>query len=54
MKSLTEIITEKVKQAFEECGYDSSIVKVVLSKQLGVDYQCNSSFEISKELKRNI
>ena len=48
MKSLTANITEKVKEAFKKCGYDVNTVIVVPSKQLGIDYQCNSAFEVAK------
>ena len=49
MKSLTELITERTKEAFEECGYDASELRVVPSRQSGVEYQCNYAFEVAKK-----
>lgn len=52
MKSILNIITEEVSNAFEEKGYDKSYGKVTLSNRPDLcQYQCNGGLAAAKQYK---
>ncbi len=53
MKSILNIITEEVSNAFEEKGYDKSYGKVTLSNRPDLcQYQCNGGLTAAKQYKK--
>ena len=53
MKKILEVITEEVKQAFADCGYDAQFGKVTLSNRPDLcEYQCNGAVAAAKEYKK--
>lgn len=53
MKSILNIITEEVSNAFEEKGYDKSYGKVTLSNRPDLcQYQCNGGLAAAKQYKK--
>ena len=54
MKELNEILSEILKQAFNECGYASNNINVVPCVIEGFgDFQCNNAMPLAKEYKKN-
>ncbi len=52
MKKMLELLTEEVKRAFAECGYDEKYGKVTLSNRPDLcEYQCNGAMAAAKEYK---
>ncbi len=53
MKTITEILTEKVGDAFEKCGYDRKLGRVAISDRADLcQFQCNGAFEGAKLYKK--
>lgn len=53
MNTIIEIITEELKTAFAECGYDEKYAKVSLSNRPDLcEYQCNGAMAAAKEYKK--
>lgn len=53
MKTMLDVITEKMKQAFLECGYDEGYAKVTLSNRPDLcEYQCNGAMAAAKAYKK--
>lgn len=53
MKSITQILTDLVSQAFDDCGYDSSLGVVSPSDRLDLcQFQCNGAFAGAKLYKK--
>lgn len=52
MKKILDFITEEMKRAFVECGYDESYAKVTLSNRPDLcEYQCNGAMAAAKAYK---
>ncbi|WP_044973503.1 arginine--tRNA ligase [Ruminococcus sp. HUN007] len=53
MKTITQILTEKVSDAFEKCGYDRALGAVFVSDRMDLcQFQCNGSFAAAKQYKK--
>jgi arginyl-tRNA synthetase len=53
MKTITQILTEIVSDAFEKCGYDRSLGTVFVSDRMDLcQFQCNGSFAAAKQYKK--
>lgn len=53
MNTIVETITEELKKAFAECGYDEKYAKVSLSNRPDLcEYQCNGAMAAAKEYKK--
>lgn len=53
MKKILDQITEEVKKAFAECGYDAEYGKAALSNRPDLcEYQCNGALAAAKEYKK--
>ena len=53
MKTLLELITIEMKEAFEAAGYDAAFAKVTLSNRPDLcEYQCNGAMAAAKLTKR--
>ena len=53
MKKFADLITDELKKAFEEAGYDSERVKVTLSDRPDLcEYQCNGAMALAKIEKK--
>lgn len=53
MKTITQILTEIVSDAFEKCGYDRSCGTVFVSDRMDLcQFQCNGSFAAAKQFKK--
>ena len=53
MKTMLDVITEKMKKAFLECGYDEGYAKVTLSNRPDLcEYQCNGAMAAAKAYKK--
>ena len=53
MKTVTQILTDTVSEAFEKCGYDSSLGVVFVSDRMDLcQFQCNGSFAAAKKYKK--
>ena len=53
MKKILDLITDEVKKAFTECGYDAKYAKVTLSNRPDLcEYQCNGAMAAAKEYKK--
>ena len=53
MNTIVEAITEELKKAFAECGYDEKYAKVSLSNRPDLcEYQCNGAMAAAKEYKK--
>lgn len=53
MKKILDLITEAVKSAFAECGYEESYAKVTLSNRPDLcEYQCNGAMAAAKAYKK--
>ena len=53
MKTLLELITIEMKEAFEAAGYDAAFAKVTLSNRPDLcEYQCNGAMAASKTYKK--
>jgi len=53
MKTITQILTELVSEAFEQCGYDKKLGAVSVSDRLDLcQFQCNGSFDGAKQYKK--
>ncbi|MDO4296691.1 MAG: arginine--tRNA ligase [bacterium] len=54
MKKILECITEELKRAFTESGYDAAYAKVVLSNRPDLcEYQCNGAMAAAKVYHKN-
>ncbi len=53
MKKITDIITEELKKAFEEAGFDSSNICAVHSNRPDLcEFQCNGAMSLAKQARR--
>lgn len=53
MKSIIEYMTESMKEAFEQAGYDADYGRVMLSNRPDLcDYQCNGALAAAKKYKK--
>jgi arginyl-tRNA synthetase len=53
MKTITQILTKIVSDAFEECGYDRALGTVFVSDRMDLcQFQCNGSFQAAKQYKK--
>lgn len=53
MKAITQVLTETVSAAFEECGYDKAFGDVIVSDRLDLcQFQCNGSFACAKQFRK--
>lgn len=53
MKTITQILTEIVSDAFEKCGYDRALGAVFVSDRMDLcQFQCNGSFAAAKQYKK--
>lgn len=53
MRTLIDIISEELKQAFSACGYDSKYGQVTISNRPDLcQYQCNGAMAAAKEYKK--
>ena len=53
MKTLLELITIEMKEAFEAAGYDAAFAKVTLSNRPDLcEYQCNGAMAAAKTYKK--
>ena len=53
MKTLLELLTEEVQEAFGKCGYDVSYAKVTLSNRPDLcEYQCNGAMAAAKVYRK--
>lgn len=54
VKTLLELITIEMKEAFEAAGYDAAFAKVTLSNRPDLcEYQCNGAMVAAKTYKRH-
>lgn len=53
MKTITQILTDTVSDAFEKCGYDRTLGTVFVSDRMDLcQFQCNGSFAAAKKYKK--
>ena len=53
MKTLLELITIEMEEAFEKAGYDKALAKVTLSNRPDLcEYQCNGAMAGAKKYKK--
>ena len=53
MKKMIDLITEEIRQAFTEAGYDASYGRVSLSNRPDLcEYQCNGAMAVAKTYKK--
>ncbi len=53
MKTIIELITDEIKKAFAECGYDESYAKVTISNRPDLcEFQCNGAMAAAKAYKK--
>ncbi len=53
MKKIADQITEELKQAFEQAGYDKKYARVTVSNRPDLcEYQCNGALAAAKEYKK--
>ncbi len=53
MKTITQILTEKVSGAFEKCGYDPALGTVFVSDRMDLcQFQCNGAFAAAKQYRK--
>ncbi|MBE6852961.1 MAG: arginine--tRNA ligase [Ruminococcus sp.] len=53
MKTITQILTQIVSDAFEECGYERTLGTVFVSDRMDLcQFQCNGSFQAAKLHKK--
>lgn len=53
MKKILDLIADRMKAAFTECGYDEAYAKVVLSNRPDLcEYQCNGAMAAAKAYKK--
>lgn len=53
MRTLLELLTEEVREAFGKCGYDVSYAKVTLSNRPDLcEYQCNGAMAAAKVYRK--
>ena len=53
MKKILDFITEEMKKAFVESGYEESYAKVTLSNRPDLcEYQCNGAMAAAKAYKK--
>lgn len=54
MKTLLELLMDKVSDAFEKCGYDRILGKVTLSDRPDLcEFQCNGAFAGAKQYRKS-
>ena len=52
MKKILDIISEKMRQAFADAGYDPSFGRVTVSNRPDLcEYQCNGALAAAKQYK---
>ncbi|HCR99952.1 MAG TPA: arginine--tRNA ligase, partial [Lachnospiraceae bacterium] len=50
MRHLLDILSDELKRAFRECGYDDAKVSVTVSNRPDLcEYQCNGAMALAKE-----
>ena len=50
MKTMIELITDKIKEAFIQCGYDEKYARVTISNRPDLcELQCNGAMAAAKE-----
>ena len=50
MKTMIELITDKIKEAFIQCGYDEKYARVTISNRPDLcEFQCNGAMAAAKE-----
>ena len=55
MKKIIDFITEELRNAFEEAGYDPAYAKVTLSNRPDLcEYQCNGAMAGAKVYKLSL
>ena len=53
MKTVVELLTDELKKAFAECGYDEQYAKVTVSNRPDLcEYQCNGAMAAAKAYKK--
>ena len=53
MKTLLEMITSEMREAFQKAGYDEELAKVTLSNRPDLcEYQCNGAMAGAKKYKK--
>ena len=53
MKTIIVLITDEIKKAFAECGYDESYAKVTISNRPDLcEFQCNGAMAAAKAYKK--
>lgn len=53
MKTITQILTEIVSDAFEKCGYEKELGAVFVSDRMDLcQFQCNGAFAAAKKYKK--
>ena len=53
MNTIIEMLTDEIKSAFAECGYDESYAKVTVSNRPDLcEYQCNGAMAAAKAYKK--
>ena len=53
MKTLLEMITIEMKEAFKAAGYDEELARVTLSNRPDLcEYQCNGAMAGAKNIRR--
>ena len=53
MKKILNLIEEKMRTAFETCGYEASYARIVLSNRPDLcEYQCNGAMAAAKAYKK--
>jgi arginyl-tRNA synthetase len=52
MKKIIDILTDEIKNIFQELGYDEKYAKVTISNRPDLcEYQCNGAMAAAKEYK---
>ena len=53
MKRIMELMADKIKEAFTECGYDEKYAKVTVSNRPDLcEFQCNGAMAAAKTYKK--
>ena len=54
MKKILDLISARMEEAFEACGYEKRYAKVVLSNRPDLcEYQCNGAMAAAKAYKKS-
>lgn len=55
MKTVVELLTDELKKAFAECGYDEQYAKVTVSNRPDLcEYQCNGAMAAAKAYEGSV